>query len=213
MDSTALETYLQSLLPPADPTLAAIEAETRQARLPIIGPLEGQFLSVLLQAAGVRTVLEIGTAAGYSTIWLARAVQPRGGRVTTIERELDRAAWAQQNFQRTGLAGSITLLQGEAFALLPTLGQRYDAVFVDILRSLDGPAAAERLFALCLDRLAPGGLLIADNALHGQQVLSGPTTGSAGAVATWNRLASQHPALLFTLVPLRDGIAIAYRRE
>jgi len=127
----------------------------------------GEFLSVLVQATSAQRVLEIGTSNGYSTLWLARAARAIGGAVTTVEIADYKVSLARQNFSRSGLAASITLVQDDAGRMLKRAGDAsFDLVFLDAERP-EYPG-----WWLHLKRvLRPGGLLVVDNATsHPEQM-------------------------------------------
>jgi len=127
----------------------------------------GEFLSVLVQATSAQRVLEIGTSNGYSTLWLASAARATGGAVTTVEIADYKVSLARQNFSRSGLAASITLVQDDAGRMLKRAGDAsFDLVFLDAERP-EYPG-----WWLHLKRvLRPGGLLVVDNATsHPEQM-------------------------------------------
>jgi predicted O-methyltransferase YrrM len=127
----------------------------------------GEFLSVLVQATSAQRVLEIGTSNGYSTLWLASAARATGGAVTTVEIADYKVGLARQNFSRSGLAASITLVQDDAGRMLKRAGDAsFDLVFLDAERP-EYPG-----WWLHLKRvLRPGGLLVVDNATsHPEQM-------------------------------------------
>jgi hypothetical protein len=98
-----LERYFRELVPTRDATLTALEEEARQEEIPIIGPVVGELLYVLALASQARQILELGTATGYSAIYLARACEVSEGRVVTLERDESMARRAQANFQEAGV--------------------------------------------------------------------------------------------------------------
>ena len=127
----------------------------------------GEFLSVLVQATLARRVLEIGTSNGYSTLWLASATRATGGAVTTVEISDYKIGLAQQNFSRSGLAASITLVQDDAGRVLErAVDASFDLVFLDSERP-EYPGWWPHLKRV----LRPGGLLVVDNATsHPEQM-------------------------------------------
>ena len=127
----------------------------------------GEFLSVLVQATLARRVLEIGTSNGYSTLWLANATRATGGAVTTVEISDYKIGLAQQNFSRSGLAASITLVQDDAGRVLErAVDASFDLVFLDSERP-EYPGWWPHLKRV----LRPGGLLVVDNATsHPEQM-------------------------------------------
>ena len=132
-----------------------------------ITPDTGEFLAVLVKATGARRILEIGTSNGYSTLWLADAAAPVDGAVTTIELAHEKIEMARANFARAGLDTRITLLEGDAGAMLDRLfDASFDLLFLDSKRSayLDWWPDIRRV-------LRPGGLLVVDNATsHAQEM-------------------------------------------
>lgn len=130
----------------------------RPKRMLNITPDTGELLAILVRATRARSILEIGTSNGYSTLWLAWAASDTDGQVTTIERAADKAELARQNFARAGLADRITLRQGAALDVLAGLTGSFDLIFLDADRP-SYPTYLDHLLRL----LRPGGLLVTDN--------------------------------------------------
>jgi predicted O-methyltransferase YrrM len=195
------ETYFGRLIPDRDELLLKLEAEAREENIPIVGPVVGEMLFVLARATQAKKILELGTATGYSTLFLARACDPLQGRVTTLERDADLAERARDNFVRAGLTNRIEIRQGDAIGILHELQDPFDLIFLDIDKQEYHSALAHssRL-------LRPGGLLVADN------------TGFSDA-HDFNQTIHDDPAWryvqLFAFLPLhspeKDGICIALR--
>ncbi len=204
-----LEAYMESLLPPRDAVLARLEAEIENGDVPGIGPAVGRLLEVVVGMAGCRDVLELGTAAGYSAIWQARAAS---GRLVTLETDPRRAEQARRNLAEAGLAERVEVVEENALAYLGRPGPAFDCVFNDLLNSFPDEGAVARCLELSLARLRPGGLLVADNALRRGEVVQ-PNSRAARNVDRYNRLVAAHPRLSSTLVPLRDGVSIAQLRR
>ena len=203
-----VEGYMESLLPARDAVLARIEAEVSRENVPAIGPSVGQLLYLLLKLGGLGDVLELGTATGYSAIWLARACS---GRVVTLETEPGRAERARGNLREAGLADRVEVVEAEGLAYLQETDRRFDCVFNDLLNSFPDEATVERCFRLSLRRLNPGGLLLADNALARGAVVA-PESRQSRNVARYNELVAREPRLESVVVPLRDGVSIALLR-
>jgi predicted O-methyltransferase YrrM len=168
---SAVDDYVTALFIPADAALDAAQREAEQANLPAIAvsPAQGKFLHLLARIHGARRILEIGTLAGYSTIWLARALPP-GGRLVTLEVDPAHAAVARRNIRGAGLDDRVEIRVGRASDSLPALasGDRFDLVFIDA----DKPSTAEYVrHALALTR--PGGVIVVDNVVRGGAVLNG----------------------------------------
>ena len=208
MEDERLRRYIEELFAVEDPVLARVRARHAEADLPPIhiSPDEGKLLHVLLRAAGARTVLEIGSLAGYSGIWLARALPPEG-RLTTIEKDSRHAALARQAYAEAGVAGQVWLLEGEARAVLRTLEPGFDAVFVDA----DKEPMAE-YFRESVRLLRVGGLLLSDNAFfHGAVVDKSDRSAQAEGVRAFNRLAATDARVVSAVIPIRDGVVVGVK--
>ena len=136
----------------------SIEADSVERGVPIVGPSVGSLLSVLVRASGARNVLELGTANGYSTIFMARAL-PAGGKVVTLEWDPDLAEEARSNFISAGVAERVELLVGDALELITGMEPGgFDMVFMDIEKEMYSGALTD-----CVAVLREGGLLVVDN--------------------------------------------------
>lgn len=203
-----LDRYVTDLFATEDPVLAAVRRRHAELDLPPIhiSPDEGKLLHVLLRAIQARSVLELGALAGYSGIWLARALPP-DGRLTTIERDPMHAGLARRAYEEAGLSGRITLIEGVALDVLPTLKPGFDAVFVDADKE---PLA--RYFDWSMKLLRQGGLLLCDNAFfHGTVVDPADNSPGTEGVRAFNRLAASDPRLVATVVPVRDGLVLGVK--
>ncbi len=207
-----IERYLASLNHLTDPVLAEIARTGAEQDLPLIDAEVGALLRVLATAIGARRVLEIGTAIGYSGIWLAGAL-PADGMLITMELDQERARVARGNFARAGLAERVSVVVGDAQRMLAKMSGPFDLVFLDCDKKFYSPLL-DRLVAL----LRPGGLLITDNVLWDGEVVPGfkqtpeRDPDDTRAVAEYNQRVNTHPQLMTATVPLRDGVAIAVKR-
>jgi predicted O-methyltransferase YrrM len=162
----AVDEFVGSTIAPHDDVLREALAAAAAAGLPAIAvsPPQGKLLNLLARAIGARSVLEFGTLAGYSTIWLARAL-PADGRLVTLEHDPRHAAVARANIARAGLAALVDLRVGPALEALPGLAAEgagpFDLVFIDADK-VNTPA----YFEWALDRTRPGGLIVADNVVR-----------------------------------------------
>jgi predicted O-methyltransferase YrrM len=202
-----VEQYLYSVLPARDEVLTQIEAEALKRDIPIVGPAVGRFLHQLALISGAKNIFELGSAVGYSTIWWARAVGDRG-RVVYTDGDRKKADEARGYFERAGVADRITVQVGDALELLSEQKQQFDIIFCDIDKE-DYP----RAFRLALPRLRKGGLLVADNVLwSGRIAEKNPTEASTKAILEFNRLLYSSSDLFTTILPIRDGVAVALKK-
>jgi predicted O-methyltransferase YrrM len=203
-----LEDYIESLLPARDPVLRRVELEVAASNIPGVGPAVGQLLALLVRMNGCRDVIELGTAIGYSAIWLGRAC---AGELVTLEMDPARAERARRNLAEAGLGDRVRVLQEDGVAYLEREERQVDCIFNDLLNSFPDVATVERCVELSLRRLRPGGLLLADNALRRGEVTA-PGSRGARNVARYNELVAGQPRLESVIVPLRDGVSIARLR-
>jgi predicted O-methyltransferase YrrM len=201
-----LQAYLDSLVPPRDPVLARMEDEARRENIPIVETHEGALLSLLVKIAGAKRVLELGTAIGYSGIWLLRGAVD--GSLTTFEVDHKRAERARANFSEAGLGKQALVLEEDAVGGLQKLETRFDACFIDLLNSFPSEDVTRRVGDLCLERLDAGALLMADNALRQGEVIK-PQNQQARNVASYNEWVARHPRLESVVIPIRDGLSVA----
>jgi len=205
--SSPVDEYLYSMLPPRDEVLAEMEAEAIQHKIPIVGPAVARVLYQLASIAKAKTVFELGSAIGYSTIWWARAVG-EGGRVIYTDGDPKKAERARRYFERAGVSKRITVKTGDALELLSEEKQEFDIIFNDVDKE-DYP----RVFKLALPRLRKGGLFVTDNVLwSGRVVQKSPAEATTKAILEFNRLLYGSPDLFTTILPIRDGVAVAVKR-
>ena len=213
----AVDRWSTELLGGDDEALAAAVAAGLAAGMPQIhvSAAQGRLLQLLARSVGARRILEIGTLAGYSTIWLARAL-PEDGRLVTLEADAKHAAVARANLERAGLAARVTLIEGAALETLPRLAGEgpFDFTFVDA----DKASLAEYLdHALRLSR--PGALIVLDNVVRDGRVIDAASTDASvlGVRRMVERLARE-PRLEATVVQTvgakgYDGMCVARVRD
>ena len=202
-----VEDYLYSLLPPRDEVLSEIESEAAKRDIPIVGPVVGRILHQLALMTGAKTVFEMGSAIGYSTIWWARAIG-KGGRVFYTDGDRKNADQARKYFERAGVADRITIAVGDALELLSEQKQEFDIIFNDVDKE-DYP----RVLRIAPPRLRKGGLFVTDNVLwSGRVVEKNPTEVRTKAILEFNRLIYNSPDLFTTILPVRDGVAVAIKK-
>jgi predicted O-methyltransferase YrrM len=212
---TDVDRFFTETLLPADPVFEDTLRAGEDAGLPPINvsASQGMLLQILVRAIGSRRVLEIGTLAGYSTIWMARAL-PEGGSLVTLELDPHHAEIARRNFERAGVDRVVELRLGRALDSLVAIEKEdpgpFDFVFVDA----DKPAYPEYVhWALRLAR--PGALIVVDNVVRGGEILD---AASKNAMVAGTRRAleimGEEPRLLVTALQTvgskgYDGFAVA----
>ena len=193
-----------------DAFLRDLRAAATAAGIPAIWicPEEAAFLQVLLRLRGARDVVEVGTLAGYSAIWLARAL-PESGRLRTIEIEPKHADFAEEWISRSDVAGRVTVHRGDAGRVLPTFADgSADAAFLDADKAGYG-----RYLDECHRILRPGGLVMVDNAFaFGQLFDERPADREAPAVQAFNERMAADARFQSVIVPLGDGVWVGVRR-
>lgn len=193
---TAVDGALEAWLAPEDDALREAVAAADAAGLPSIAvsPAQGRLLEVLARLAGAARILEVGTLAGYSAIWLARAL-PAGGRLVTLELDPRHAEVAAANLARAGVADRVDILVGPALDSLESMrcegAAPFDLVFIDA----DKERSREYL-ECAIDLARPGALVIVDNIVRRGRIID-PSSGDAGVdgMRAMLDLASGHPRL------------------
>ena len=203
----AVEDYLYSLLPPRDEVLTEMETEAARCEVPIVGPAVARVLYQLALMIGAKSVFEMGSAIGYSTIWWAGAVGDKG-RVIYTDGDSKNAEQARQYFERAGVSNRITVHVGDALELLSEQKQEFDIIFNDVDKE-DYP----RVFRIAIPKLRKGGLFVTDNVLwSGKVAQKNPPDAATKAILEFNRLLYGSPDLFTTILPIRDGVAVALKK-
>ena len=203
-----VEQYLYALLPERDAVISEMEGYAEEHRVPIIGPAVARLLSLLAQVSGAKRIFEMGSAIGYSTIWLARAAGPKG-KVHYTDGDPANAQRAREYFRRAGVAKRINVQVGDALELLKKTPGKFDLIFNDVNKDQYPDA-----LRVALPKLKRGGLFITDNTLW-----SGKAARPAGAedaatlgVQEFNRLVYASKELYPVLIPLRDGVTVCRKQ-
>ncbi len=204
--SEALDDYLTDLMPGRDEVLTEMEEKATVERIPIVGPLVGRVLYQMAVLRGARRVFEMGSAIGYSTIWLARAVGPEG-RVYYSDGSEENASQARKFIERAGVADRVVVQVGDALELLEQTEGSFDLIFNDVDKH-DYP----RVFDLALPRIRQGGMLITDNVLWSGRVTKQSDDRWTTAIQEYNRKAYGSDEIWTTIIPLRDGVAVSVKR-
>ncbi len=210
-----VENYLYGMLPERHPTLQEMERQAKERDIPIVGPAVGRLLYQYAKLINARTVFEMGSAIGYSTIWWAMAVGD-AGKVHYTDGSQKNADEARRYFQQAGVADIIEVHVGDALEVLSEQKSHFDILFCDIDKQ-DYPRAARAAPA----RVRRGGLFVADNTLWKGLVSyaagnpdlekSSEPDAQTKAIVEFNQLLYDSRDWCTTIIPLRDGVTVARR--
>jgi caffeoyl-CoA O-methyltransferase len=197
-----VEKYLDGLLPKRDTVLADMEKYASRRKIPIIGPACGRLLHLLAQISGAKRMFEMGSAIGYSTIWLARGAGA-DAEIYYTDGDPENARRARDNFRRGGVEDRIQLLVGDAVKLIDDVPGAFDLIFIDVDKH-QYPDALRK----AVPRLRSGGLLITDNALWSGCTARRSKDVSTRSIQQFNRMIYSSSELFPVIIPLRDGVAV-----
>jgi predicted O-methyltransferase YrrM len=207
INNPEVDDYLYDMLPARDAVLLEMEDAAGKRDVPIVGPVVASVLHQLATMIGAKTVFEMGSAIGYSTIWWARAVG-EGGQVVYTDGDRKNAEEAAGSFKRAGVSDRIQIHTGDALELLSEQKGQFDIIFNDIDKQ-DYP----RVIKLATPRLRKGGLFITDNVLwSGRIAEKNPKEDKTRAIQEFNRALYASPEFETTILPVRDGIAVAVKK-
>jgi caffeoyl-CoA O-methyltransferase len=202
-----VDDYMYSLLPKREPVLQEMEDYASKHDIPIVGPAVARVLQQLALTINAKTVFELGSAIGYSTIWWAQAVGEKG-RVIYTDGDPKNAERARGYFDRAGVSNRITLHTGDALEVLSEQKRQFDVIFNDVDKE-DYP----RVLRLISPRLRKGGLFITDNVLwSGRVAEKNPQESRTKAILEFNRLLYNSGDFFTTILPIRDGLAVALKK-
>lgn len=203
-----LSEYLEHLVPPRPPEMQAMEAYAKTAKFPIIGPVAGQFCYELARMIGARRIFEMGSGFGYSTAWFARAVKENGGgTVYHVVWDEALSQRARKHLRTLEFEDIVTYQVGEAVETLRRTEGTFDLIFNDIDK--EGYPAS---LPVIIDKLKPGGVLVVDNMLwHGRIFDPQDRSAQTAGVRRLTQLITSDPGWISSVVPVRDGVLVAYR--
>ena len=195
------EKYFRRFIPNRSALLKELEEEAFREDIPIIGPVVGELLFILARIIRAERILELGTATGYSAIFLVEAFEDLSGQLVTLENDPEMAARARKNFKRAGVEEQIKIRVGDAIEEMKTIPASFDLIFMDIEKIDYYPA-----LPYCRDLLRQNGLLVADNVGFEDADLFNKAIFSSREF---------RPVSLFSFLPLhspeKDGLCLALR--
>ena len=201
--------YLDSFVPPRPAELQVMEADARKTGFPILGAASGQLCYLVARMIRARRVFEMGSGYGYSTAWFARAVHENGsGTVYHVVWDKELSRKAKKHLSALGYEGIVQYRVGEAVQALRETDGPFDLIFNDI----DKHAYPDSLPVIA-EKLRPGGVLIVDNLLwHGEVFDAHNHTPDTEGVREFTRLITTDPGWISSIVPIRDGVLVAYKK-
>ena len=208
--TTKLDQFLLDHTTPEDPVL---EDLYRQTHIRFVNPnmatghLQGKFLEFISNMIRPENILEIGTFTGYSAICLARGMK-KGGNLITIELNDELTAFAHSYFCRAAVESKITQMTGRAQDIIPSLDQIFDLVYID-----GDKREYTEYYKLVIDKVKPGGFILADNLIWGGKALDGDTTDpQTGGIIAFNEMIKKDSTIEKVIIPLRDGLMMIRKK-
>jgi caffeoyl-CoA O-methyltransferase len=207
--SRQVRDHIDSFVPPRAAELQAMEDYARRTGFPIVGPATGYLCYQIGRMIGAREVFEMGSGYGYSTAWFAQAVMENGGgTVHHVVWDQDLSRRAQGHLSKLGFEGLIQYHVAEAVHTLEQVAGPFDLIFNDINKQ-----AYPESLPIIKDKLRPGGVLIVDNMLWGGGVFDeSDKSSSTQGVRELTRLIIDDPDWIASLIPVRDGLVVAYKK-
>ena len=206
----SLELYIETFSTPEDPVL---EDLYRQTHIRFINPnmisghLQGKFLEFISFMIKPENILEIGTFTGYSAICLSKGLRP-GGKLITIELNDELTSFAHSYFCRAGVESKITQLTGKAQDIIPGLDLMFDIVFID-----GDKREYIEYFKLIIDKVNPGGFILADNVLWGGKVVEDETNDpQTRGIINFNTMIRNETKIEDVIIPIRDGLMLIRKK-
>ncbi len=204
-----LMNYLESLVPPRPPEMLSMEAYAEKTDFPIVGPSCGYLCYLVARMIGARRIFELGSGYGYSTAWLAKAVSENGGG------EVHHVVWdealsqqARKHLTAMGYDGMVHYQVGEAVAALRQTPGMFDLIFNDINKE-----GYPESLPVISEKLRQGGVLIIDNMLwHARIFDEKDKTPATQGIRKLTDLLTKDPAWIVSLIPIRDGLFLVYKK-
>ncbi len=201
-----LDKYLADHSSPEDPIL---EELYRQTHIRFVNPnmtsghLQGKLLECISFMISPENILEIGTFTGYSAICLSKGLKP-GGKLITIEINDELESFSKSYFRLAGADSKIEQITGNALEIIPGLDTKFDLVFID-----GDKREYSEYYRLVIDKVKPGGFILADNVLWGGKVMEGEISDpQTKGVVEFNEMIIKEKNIEFVMLPLRDGIFV-----
>ena len=208
INTPEVEKYIYSILPKRDAVLSEMERYAKRNDVPIVGPAVGRMLAQLVKLIGAKRIFELGSAIGYSTLWMARAAGSDGA-IHYTDGNPANAQRAKNYLTRAGVFDRVTIHVGDALTALDATSGEFDVIFNDVDK-----IGYPDVFRKAVSRVRSGGLFITDNTLWSGRVArpKKPNDRNTRAIQQFNKLCYASPDLFPVLVPLRDGVLVCRKR-
>lgn len=201
-----VDEYVYAMLPPRPPVLEEMERQAKERKIPIVGPAVARVLFQYAKLIDAKSVFELGSAIGYSTIWWAMAVG-EGGRVFYTDGDEKNAREAEGYFREAGVLDRIEIHVGDALSALKKRVEQFDILFNDVDKE-----GYPHVFEHAARYVRKGGLFITDNVLWSGRVADqDPKEPTTRAILKFNQQLKESKEWFTTILPLRDGVAVATR--
>lgn len=206
-----VEDYIRSLIPIKTNFLSEMEKFADENNVPIVHPEVAQLLKVLIRMNKPKTVLEVGTAIGYSAIVMASCMNE--GKILTIERNQDMIEIAKKNIEENGFKDRIVVIEGDAEEELKKLDENFDFIFLDASKG-----HYKEFFSIFISKLNPGGVVVSDNILYKGMIATDELVirrkkTIVKRMRDYLEYISNEDRLETTIIPIGDGVAISYKKE
>ena len=202
----SINAYIEKQYQEDDPVLLEMENYGKERNFPLVGPQVGRLLFILTRVLMAKSVFEMGSGYGYSAYWFAKAL-PQRGKVYQTENLQKNSKKAREFFEKGGLEEKAEFLVGDALELIDRVPGDFDIIFLELQKE-DYTTA----FSKAKKRLVPGGLLIADNPLWFGRVLETSQDPETLGIQKFTQLLFTDPGFNATILPIRDGVAIGYKK-
>ncbi|MPW26310.1 methyltransferase domain-containing protein [Alkalibaculum sp. M08DMB] len=204
-----IENYIRNLIIEEDSFVQKLELYSLEHNVPIIHPEVKQFLSVIIKSSGIKSILEVGTAIGYSSIVFCNAMN--NGKVVTIEINEDMKCEALKNIDLAGYNNNIEVILGDANHVIKEIRGQFDCIFLD-----GAKGHYIHLLDTCLELLKPGGILISDNVLFRGMVANNELVKRrkitiVKRMRKYLEVITSHRQLKTSIIPIGDGVALSYK--
>lgn len=205
-----VEGYIRDMLPENKGIIKEMEEFARDNNIPIVHPEVAKFLDVIIKISKVKSILEVGTAIGYSALIFSRAMGNEG-KIVTIEKREDMYNLAKNNIKKAGQKDNIDILLGDGREVLPQIEGKFDMIFLDAAKG-----HYQKFLLSCIDRLNDNGIIVSDNVLYKGMVASNQYVVRrkitiVKRMRKYLNYISNHPRLTTSIIPIGDGVALTYK--